>query len=126
MSALLASIGFVVLAEMGDKTQLLAMALACRFRWHGTEGTVRKCSAEFSGNQRPPRPEPDLNVRLAKLFADFVQYPGDHLFKCYGPSPGRFRGLPSPYFAQSGFMHRWLQVTDEEDQLGIQRFSGCL
>jgi putative Ca2+/H+ antiporter (TMEM165/GDT1 family) len=33
MSALLASVGFVVLAEMGDKTQLLAMALACRFRW---------------------------------------------------------------------------------------------
>ena len=24
---------FVVLAEMGDKTQLLAMAFACRFRW---------------------------------------------------------------------------------------------
>jgi Ca2+/H+ antiporter, TMEM165/GDT1 family len=33
MNALLASVGFVVLAEMGDKTQLLAMALACRFRW---------------------------------------------------------------------------------------------
>ncbi len=33
MHALLASVGFVVLAEMGDKTQLLAMALACRFRW---------------------------------------------------------------------------------------------
>jgi putative Ca2+/H+ antiporter (TMEM165/GDT1 family) len=33
MPAFLASIGFVVLAEMGDKTQLLAMALACRFRW---------------------------------------------------------------------------------------------
>jgi len=33
MNAFLASIGFVVLAEMGDKTQLLAMALACRFRW---------------------------------------------------------------------------------------------
>ena len=33
MNVLLASIGFVVLAEMGDKTQLLAMALACRFRW---------------------------------------------------------------------------------------------
>lgn len=33
MNAFFASIGFVVLAEMGDKTQLLAMALACRFRW---------------------------------------------------------------------------------------------
>ena len=33
MHAFIASIGFVVLAEMGDKTQLLAMALACRFRW---------------------------------------------------------------------------------------------
>jgi len=33
MNAFLASVGFVVLAEMGDKTQLLAMALACRFRW---------------------------------------------------------------------------------------------
>ena len=33
MDALLASTGLIVLAEMGDKTQLLAMALACRFRW---------------------------------------------------------------------------------------------
>ena len=24
---------FVVIAEMGDKTQLLAMAFACKFRW---------------------------------------------------------------------------------------------
>jgi len=33
VNALLASAGLVVLAEMGDKTQLLAMALTCRFRW---------------------------------------------------------------------------------------------
>ncbi|MEW6220038.1 MAG: TMEM165/GDT1 family protein [Thermodesulfobacteriota bacterium] len=33
MDAFLASLVFVVLAEMGDKTQLLAMAFACRFRW---------------------------------------------------------------------------------------------
>jgi len=33
MAAFLASLIFVVLAEMGDKTQLLAMAFACRFRW---------------------------------------------------------------------------------------------
>lgn len=33
MTAFLASLMFVVLAEMGDKTQLLAMAFACRFRW---------------------------------------------------------------------------------------------
>ncbi len=33
MNPVLASAGLVVLAEMGDKTQLLAMALACRFRW---------------------------------------------------------------------------------------------
>jgi Ca2+/H+ antiporter, TMEM165/GDT1 family len=33
MSAFLASLGLVVLAEMGDKTQLLAMAFASRFRW---------------------------------------------------------------------------------------------
>lgn len=33
MTAFLASLGFVVLAEMGDKTQLLAMAFATRFRW---------------------------------------------------------------------------------------------
>jgi putative Ca2+/H+ antiporter (TMEM165/GDT1 family) len=32
MTAFLFSLGFVVLAEMGDKTQLLAMALACRFK----------------------------------------------------------------------------------------------
>jgi len=29
-----ASLALVVLAEMGDKTQLLAMAFATRFRWH--------------------------------------------------------------------------------------------
>ena len=33
MTAFIASLIFVVLAEMGDKTQLLAMAFACRFRW---------------------------------------------------------------------------------------------
>lgn len=33
MSTFLASLIFVVLAEMGDKTQLLAMAFACKFRW---------------------------------------------------------------------------------------------
>lgn len=33
MSAFLASLAFVVLAEMGDKTQLLAMAFAAKFRW---------------------------------------------------------------------------------------------
>lgn len=33
MDAYLASVIFVVLAEMGDKTQLLAMAFASRFRW---------------------------------------------------------------------------------------------
>lgn len=32
MTALLFSFGFVVLAEMGDKTQLLAMALATRYK----------------------------------------------------------------------------------------------
>lgn len=33
MTAFIASLIFVVLAEMGDKTQLLAMAFACRFQW---------------------------------------------------------------------------------------------
>lgn len=33
MSAFLTSLAFVVLAEMGDKTQLLAMAFAAKFRW---------------------------------------------------------------------------------------------
>lgn len=33
MTAFLSSLVFVVLAEMGDKTQLLAMAFATRFRW---------------------------------------------------------------------------------------------
>jgi putative Ca2+/H+ antiporter (TMEM165/GDT1 family) len=33
MTAYLASVAFVVLAEMGDKTQLLAMAFATRYRW---------------------------------------------------------------------------------------------
>ncbi len=33
MTAFLTSFAIVVLAEMGDKTQLLAMAFAARFRW---------------------------------------------------------------------------------------------
>lgn len=33
MTAYWVSVAFVVLAEMGDKTQLLAMALACRYPW---------------------------------------------------------------------------------------------
>ena len=33
MTAFLTSLAFVVLAEMGDKTQLLAMAFASRIRW---------------------------------------------------------------------------------------------
>jgi Ca2+/H+ antiporter, TMEM165/GDT1 family len=33
LTAYLSSLGFVVLAEMGDKTQLLAMAFASRYRW---------------------------------------------------------------------------------------------
>ena len=33
MEAFFASLVFVVLAEMGDKTQLLAMAFSCRYRW---------------------------------------------------------------------------------------------
>jgi putative Ca2+/H+ antiporter (TMEM165/GDT1 family) len=33
LTAFMTSLLFVVLAEMGDKTQLLAMAFACRFRW---------------------------------------------------------------------------------------------
>jgi putative Ca2+/H+ antiporter (TMEM165/GDT1 family) len=33
MTAFLTSLVFVVLAEMGDKTQLLAMAFASRYRW---------------------------------------------------------------------------------------------
>lgn len=33
MTAYIASLLFVVLAEMGDKTQLLAMAFATRYRW---------------------------------------------------------------------------------------------
>jgi putative Ca2+/H+ antiporter (TMEM165/GDT1 family) len=34
VAAFLASFFFVVLAEMGDKTQLLAMAFATRYLWH--------------------------------------------------------------------------------------------
>ena len=34
MAAFWASPALMVLAEMGDKTQLLAMAFATRFRWH--------------------------------------------------------------------------------------------
>ena len=40
MTAFLASLAFVVLAEMGDKTQLLAMAFATKFRWQTVMGGV--------------------------------------------------------------------------------------
>jgi len=33
ITAFIASLIFVVLAEMGDKTQLLAMTFACKFCW---------------------------------------------------------------------------------------------
>jgi len=40
MTAFLTSLAFVVLAEMGDKTQLLAMAFAARIRWQIVMGGV--------------------------------------------------------------------------------------
>jgi Ca2+/H+ antiporter, TMEM165/GDT1 family len=40
INAYLASLVFVVLAEMGDKTQLLAMAFASRYRWQAVMGGV--------------------------------------------------------------------------------------
>ncbi len=40
MTTYLASLAFVVLAEMGDKTQLLAMAFASRYRWQTVMGGV--------------------------------------------------------------------------------------
>ena len=45
MTAFIASLIFVVLAEMGDKTQLLAMTFACKFRcqtlmWGGFVATA--------------------------------------------------------------------------------------
>lgn len=40
MEAFITSMLFVVLAEMGDKTQLLAMAFATRYRWQTVMGGV--------------------------------------------------------------------------------------
>ena len=40
MTAFFTSLAIVVLAEMGDKTQLLAMAFASRFRWQTVMGGV--------------------------------------------------------------------------------------
>ena len=40
MEAFLASLAFVVLAEMGDKTQLLGMCFATRYRWQTVLGGV--------------------------------------------------------------------------------------
>src|SRR5512143_395824 len=40
MAGYLASLAFVVIAEMGDKTQLLAMAFATRYRWQTVMGGV--------------------------------------------------------------------------------------
>jgi Ca2+/H+ antiporter, TMEM165/GDT1 family len=48
MTAYVASLIFVVLAEMGDKTQLLAMAFASRFRWPVVMGGV--CAATLANH----------------------------------------------------------------------------
>lgn len=45
MTAFLTSLAIVVLAEMGDKTQLLAMAFATRFRWQTVMGGVLAATA---------------------------------------------------------------------------------
>ncbi len=45
MAAYWASLVLVVLAEMGDKTQLLAMAFATRFRWHVVLSAVSVATA---------------------------------------------------------------------------------
>ncbi len=45
MTAFLTSLAFVALAEMGDKTQLLAMAFAARFRWQTVMGGVFAATA---------------------------------------------------------------------------------
>ena len=45
MTAFLTSLAIVFLAEMGDKTQLLAMAFATRFRWQTVLGGVLAATA---------------------------------------------------------------------------------
>ncbi len=45
MAVYWASLALVVLAEMGDKTQLLAMAFATRFRWHVVLSAVAVATA---------------------------------------------------------------------------------
>ena len=45
MIAFLTSLAIVVLAEMGDKTQLLAMAFATRFRWQTVLAAVFAATA---------------------------------------------------------------------------------
>jgi putative Ca2+/H+ antiporter (TMEM165/GDT1 family) len=45
MTVFLTSLAIVVLAEMGDKTQLLAMAFAARFRWQTVMGGVLAATA---------------------------------------------------------------------------------
>lgn len=45
MTAFLASLAVVFLAEMGDKTQLLAVAFASRFRWRTVLGGVLAATA---------------------------------------------------------------------------------
>lgn len=46
MTAFMTACIFVVLAEMGDKTQLLAMAFATKYNWK----TVILCGRRFCGN----------------------------------------------------------------------------
>ncbi len=45
MDAFIASLIFVVLAEMGDKTQLLAMAFSCKFSWRTVMWAVLAATA---------------------------------------------------------------------------------
>ena len=53
MTAYLTSVAFVVLAEMGDKTQLLAMAFASRYRWQTVmSGASTNRFSRFEGAPR--------------------------------------------------------------------------
>lgn len=62
MAAFLSAFAFVVLAEMGDKTQLLAMAFASRYNWKTVMWTVAVSTAVNHF----------LAVVLGKWITDFI------------------------------------------------------
>ncbi len=88
MIAFLTSLGFVVLAEMGDKTQLLAMGFATRYHWRTVlwgvfaATLVNHFFAVMVGNYLDrllPMEYINIGAALAFILFGFWTLKGDHL-----------------------------------------------